>query len=747
MDKVFLRNFLLFVVLLTVCAGGLVYHFIKGDRELGKIDELVLQTREVITEAEQLSARIKGMLVAQHDYLLTGNEEFLKEYGTKKSAVSEHIAQMKELTSDNPSQQSRLEDIRDSYKQLASILEEHADQPIDRVNKETLDYIKDINSLKDVIIDTNQAILEEEYELLNTRVAALQSKKTQYLTTLVIGVIVGAILLLLFNAFLLRAQRKRTVAEASLKDSEDRFSLALEGTQDGIFDWNIKEDKVFYSRRYFEMLGYDDKSYTGSIEQTLDLVHPEDIDSLDGAIKQYLDGGLSEFSQEFRLKHNSGRWVWVQLRARALFDQNGKAYRMVGANTDITHLKREQEKLEADKTRAEEANAAKSDFLAHMSHEIRTPLTAISGIAEILERNQDNFDNKQKKLVSTLNSSTSVLKDLINDILDFSKIESGDLELDEHVFELDKIFAEVISMMSLRANERGISFIFDDKAVKSTEFYGDDNRIRQILVNLIGNALKFTDAGGSVTVQAAFEDREEEKFLRIDVSDTGIGIDAENFDAVFERFRQADSSVSRKYGGTGLGLPISRNLARLMGGDIFISSKVDEGSTFSLLLPMKLEIAAVDKTASEQKDTNKKLSEKIQSSINDTIKALIVEDYEGNVIVIGYILDELNIEYEVANNGRQAVELWKQGYYDFILMDVQMPEMDGFAATSAIRKEEGSKKLDRTPIIGMTAHALVGDKDKCIAAGMDSYLPKPIVEADLKKTIYKHLKARKKKAA
>ena len=419
---------------------------------------------------------------------------------------------------------------------------------------------------------------------------------------------------------------------------------------------------------------------------------------------------------------------------------------MVGAHTDITHLKAEQEKLESEKKKAEEANVAKSDFLAHMSHEIRTPLTAITGIAEILERNQSNLDDKQIKLVRTLVGSTQSLKDLINDVLDFSKIDAGDLDLDEHLFDLDKVFAEVISMMSVKANEKGVSFVFDSKEIEGHEFYGDDSRFRQVIVNLIGNAIKFTDTGGYITVHPKYEEREGENYLRVDVVDSGIGISAENFDLIFERFKQADSSVSRRFGGTGLGLPISRNLARLMGGDIFISSEVDKGSTFSLLLPLKNELKSKAAEPVEKKKINKKLSEKIKSSLDNTSKALIVEDYDGNVVVLSYILEELDIQYDVAGNGREAVDMWKQGYYDFILMDVQMPEMDGFAATMAIREEEKGKKLDRTPIIGMTAHALVGDKDKCIAAGMDSYLPKPIVEADLKKEIFKHLKNRNKAA-
>lgn len=746
MDKVFVRNFVLFMLLLAVCSSVLIYRFIQGDRELDKIDGWVLHTHEVITEAEKISSRVRAMLAAQRGYLLTANADFLEEYQAKKAEVSDHIATIKELTANNISQQSRLADMHSTYLQFAEKLEERAQAVTREADTKILSDVKEVDYLKNQIININRKVLDEEYDLLNQRVKALDAKKSQYLTSLIAGVIIGSILLLLFNSFLFSAQKKRSRAEATLKDSEDRFRLASEGTSDGIFDWDIKTDQVYYSAQYFHMLGYDKKSKHGTSKDFTDLIHPEDKDSVWENVQLYLEGNLSEYNKEFRLKHKSGHWIWVQSRAKALYDKNNKPYRMVGAHTDISHLKREQEKLAEEKKQAEAANIAKGDFLAHMSHEIRTPLTAISGIAEIFSRNQSNLDQKQRKLIQTLNSSTSSLKDLVNDILDFSKIESGELELDEQVFSLEHLFAEVISMMAVRANEKVVSFVFDDSQVKGNDFYGDDHRLRQIIVNLIGNALKFTDSGGAVSVEALYEDREDQEYLRVNVSDTGIGIEPQNFDAIFDRFKQADSSVSRRFGGTGLGLPISKNLAQLMGGDIFLSSQVGKGSTFSLLLPVKLEDSKSNKDSLKEKNQNKKLSEKIQSSLNETTKALIVEDYEGNVTVIEYMLDELNIDYDVAENGAIALEIWKKGHYDFILMDVQMPEMDGFTATQEIRKYEKKENLNPVPIIGMTAHALVGDKDKCIESGMDSYLPKPIVESHFKREVYKYLKNKKKAA-
>ncbi|MBI1301927.1 MAG: response regulator [Alphaproteobacteria bacterium] len=743
LDRIFIRNFVLFVMMLLSCAGTLSYVLVSGDQELEKSDDLVFRTHEVITKAEQLSRLIESMLAAQRGYLLTADKTFLEKYETQKADVSNHMADLSELTIDNQSQQSRLNEVRNYFTDFSTQLEERTKYVLESEDLTKLQDVEIVNALKENIIRINTAILDEEYELLNQRISALNEKKDQYFNTLLISVFAGTVLLLLLNAFLLNTQRKQRRAEESLKDTEDRFVLAVEGTEDGIFDWDIKNGKVFYSGRFFEMLGYDRAAFTGSVEDSKELVHPDDIEGLWSCVEQYLKGELSEYRQEFRMKHSSGRWIWIQSRAKALYDKSGNAYRMVGAHTDITHMKKAQHKLKAEKKEAEEANRAKSEFLAHMSHEIRTPLTAINGIAEIFEKNNDNFNDKQKHLVSTLASSTASLKDLINDILDFSKIESGELELDEHGFNLDEVFQSVISMMSLKASEKGISFVFDYNDLKSFGFFGDDKRMRQILVNLINNAIKFTDHGG-VTVKAEIEERDGNDFLSIEVTDTGIGIAPENFDLVFERFKQADSSVSRKYGGSGLGLPISRSLARLMGGDIFLHSETDKGSTFTLLLPMKY----ADREENIQStNDNSKLNDKIRSVLTGENKILVVEDYQGNVVVLSYILEEIDAAFDVAKTGAEALKLWNKNHYDIVLMDIQMPEMDGFTATKEIRRIEEQKKLERTPVIGMTAHALVGDKDKCIEAGMDSYLPKPIVEADLKREILKYLKQQNKKAA
>ncbi len=745
MDKIFLRNYTLFFLVLLTCTGSLIYVLISGDRDIDKTSDRVTHTYGVISEAQQLSSLVESILASQRGYIITGNSNFMKEYEARRNRLALNIERLKNLTSDNPLQTKRIEDLQRDFIDFSGKLEERARLFVStaKTSPGPLEDVASVNTLKEKILTINNAILKSEYEMLDRRIRAVEAQKAKYFIVLLVGAVVASALLLLFNGFLLHIQRKRNRIEESLRDKEERFALAIDGTQAGIFDWNLRTGDVFYSAQFFRMLGYDRESCIGTTQEFKDFLHPDDSENVWRYVENYLQKEISEYSQEFRLKNSSGGWSWINSRAKMICDPAGKPVRMVGAHTDISYLKEQQERLEEEKQAAESANRAKSDFLAHMSHEIRTPLTAISGIAEIFEKNQDNLNERQKKLVDSLYSSSVALKDLINDVLDFSKIESGELELSEEIFDLGIMFEETVSMMSERANEKNIHLTFDYRDVLARPFLGDKLRLRQILINLIGNALKFTEKG-SVAVTAREETRQDRNFLRIDIRDTGIGISPENIDIIFERFKQADPSVSRKYGGTGLGLPISKNLAGLMGGMITAQSEPGKGSVFSVLLPFRSPEDRLNEAASLS--LTRRIDDQIRSALKNGSRLLIVEDYDGNIVVLTYLLDDLGYAYDLAQTGLEAVEFWKKTPYDIILMDIQMPVMDGFTATTEIRKLEKEGNLPRTPIIGMTAHALVGDKDKCIAAGMDAYLPKPIVEMDLKMQILRYLR-REKKAA
>ncbi len=378
--------------------------------------------------------------------------------------------------------------------------------------------------------------------------------------------------------------------------------------------------------------------------------------------------------------------------------------------------------------KAEEASRAKSDFLATMSHEIRTPMNAIVGLSAILASTSP-LTHKQKEFIQTLRSSADSMLMLVNDLLDISKIEARAIELEELPFSLKDLMHEIEGMMSLRAREKDLSFAIDTRSVDNLVFVGDPARLRQVLLNLFSNAIKFTEKGG-VSADVLKEDSEKPGVARISIviTDTGIGIAEEKIETVFEKFVQADSSISRKYGGTGLGLSITEKLIRAMGGTISVRSTLGEGSVFTVSLPLRLasgEFLTQGRHAAQQEKTGS----------NSARHILLVEDHEPNILVASTYLEALGYRYDIARNGFEAQEKMKSARYDAVLMDVQMPGMNGFETTQAIRSWERKEHRRHVPIIGVTAHAMAGDRERCLKSGMDEYISKPFNMDDLQTKI------------
>lgn len=729
------RNFLLFCAALLLCAAALIYFLVHSNQKFDQVDASIQKNNKIIAKTEELATNLEAMVSDYLSYLILEDKIYLQEYHARKESMGAIITELALLTETNKMQKGRVQDLRQNYKLLLERLDEQTEQIKEQeqiVTRDILRTTENIDFLKNKILDIYSNIVQAESQMLKYSFAQLAHQKDVYFLILVIGCITAAVLLIIFNLFLITVQSQRLRAETELKDKEERFKLAIEGMNDGIFDWDLENDTVFYSSQFFKMLGYDRGDTEGTIEDIKELIHPDDQERVWEYIAHYLDGNLSEYSNTFRLKHKTGKWVWINTRAKAIFDPDGKAVRMVGAHSDITYLKEYQEFLKREKRVAEQANEAKSEFLAHMSHEIRTPLTAINGIAEIFEKNINQFTEKQQRLIVTLKTSVSSLKDLINDILDFSKIESGQIELEQTTFKLGTFFKNIRNITSVRANEKNISLSFEYDDVANISFCGDAVRLRQVLINLIGNAIKFTNEG-SVKIKACVKKKGRAEFLQVDVTDTGIGIAKDRLELIFERFKQSDASVSRAFGGTGLGLSISKKLIDIMGGEIKVKSTPGKGSTFSMIIPMPDN--KISLMGQVEDSLQGKVEDQIKSEISDDKKILIVEDYEGNVVILSYLLEQMDIDFDIAGNGVEALEKWKDNHYDAILMDIQMPEMDGFTATNEIRKYEEDNALEPTPIIGMTAHALVSDREKCLRAGMNAYVPKPIDEYDLRHEI------------
>jgi PAS domain S-box-containing protein len=419
---------------------------------------------------------------------------------------------------------------------------------------------------------------------------------------------------------------------------------------------------------------------------------------------------------ELTVRSRDGKQTVVSYNATTFYDRSRTLQGVFAAARDVTERKRVEAELQQAKAAAESASRTKSDFLASMSHEIRTPMNAVMGIADLLAKT--SLTPEQDKYVQIFRRSGDNLLNLINDILDLSKVEASQLDLEQTGFSLSDHLEKAIEMVAPKAQEKGLALVCEIAPGVSNDLVGDPTRLRQVLLNLLGNAIKFTESGQVSLKVEADQDGLAPTALRFSVSDTGIGIAEDKLARVFERFTQADSSTTRRFGGSGLGLTISKRLVELMGGRIGVTSTVGQGSIFAFSVPFEVWAAA-----------NRPVSAPVGHGPEAPLPALrilMAEDSPDNCTIALAYLEDTPYLIDVAETGLIAGEMFKTGHYDLVLMDRQMPVMDGLTATRMIRAWEKTHGRAPTPIIALTASALKGDRETCLAAGCTAYLTKPI---------------------
>lgn len=576
---------------------------------------------------------------------------------------------------------------------------------IKKINKiiEGITSIEDFNHYKDEIMEEVQG-LDRDRQVMNFKFERLLKDKN------------------VLNSLLKKTTEDLKNAVEALKIRAEELSILLSTIPALVYFKDTRLNYILVNKAFERFINLPFYGIQG--KKVEDLLPEYKTNNYQEMEMEVIESGLPLYNIE-EVIHKGGKEVWLTSNLAPYRDNEGEIIGLVGISWDITDRKKYENELQKAKEQAEEGTRAKSEFLANMSHEIRTPMNGIIGMAEILK--EANLGKQENENLDILISSTRSLLSLVNDILDISKIEAGKVELELEDFQIRYILKDIENIMFIRAEEKALDYKTFISSNVPEFLKGDPYRLKQIILNLVNNAVKFTEKGHvHIFIDITDEDKESIT-LEVKIVDSGIGVTDDGKKNLFQLFSQVDTSTTKIHGGTGLGLSIAKRLVTLMDGEIGMESVHKKGSTFwftARLERSKREIplpGAFDTKPSKSKKPLKKLS------------ILLAEDNEINQKIIQYSLTNSGFKVDIAKNGQEAIDRYHEGNYDLVLMDVQMPVLDGFEATAHIREIEktalnGSVHI---PIIALTANAMKGDREKCLDAGMDEYLSKPFTPNDL----------------
>ncbi|MEZ6152662.1 MAG: CHASE3 domain-containing protein [Pirellulaceae bacterium] len=708
------------VIFVLVVSGVIA---LRNFRELQENRLKVQHTSRVLAALREVEAAVMDAESRQRGFLITANESYIEPFNEAIRRANTSLRSMSSITRNDPIQQQLLDELRtligERIDELKHVLTVRVGQGAEAAQLElTADAGK--RTMERIHSKTN-AMRQIENDVLTAREAAAAHSYRSGQTTSILSTAIGLILVGGVLYLLERNRRKAEHAALALRVTRERLQLALDAAELGSWNINPANQHLIGDQQFCKIFGFSEDECT--YQRAVEALHPDDRGAVERAIAESTRmKDPAPYRIEYRVIHPDGTVLWVLAQGAANFTGKGNQRRLSsfdGTVVDITERKRQEQRLLESEQAALAASRSKSEFLANMSHEIRTPMAAILGYADVLLGHLKDPDNRN--CVQVIQRNGQHLLELINDILDLSRIEAGKLEVEMESVSLPQLVGDLQSLMQVRADAKKLDFraVFTSKVPQTIAT--DPTRLRQVLINLIGNAIKFTERG-SIVLSIGYS---PSGVLTFSVSDTGIGMSDEQQQRLFKPFSQGDSSVTRSYGGSGLGLAISLRLAGMLGGDISMSSRLGEGSTFTVTLPIgtdnSIPLVQPDLIASAREH------EPMESTTRTlACRVLVVDDRRDVRHISQHFLEKAGAKVVTAEDGRFAIDVALAAHeagqpFDLVVMDMQMPNLDGLQATAQLRSAG-----IQWPIIALTADAMKGDRQRCLDGGCDDYLSKPI---------------------